>query len=162
MNQLIAPGLIESDAVREEPIQILEFWRSVVRRKWSILALTLAVTVVVWSIVSTLKPVYRSTVTVLVETGKAKVVSVDELYSGISANREFFQTQVEIIKSREVARKVIERLNLVRNPEFDPRQQELSLWRKLLAALGIDEGKPLTDEIAEKRSLNSISNKSCG
>jgi succinoglycan biosynthesis transport protein ExoP len=42
-------------------------------------------------------------------------------FTRAGATREYFQTQVEIIKSREVALKAVAKLKLYEHPSFDPR-----------------------------------------
>jgi len=142
---------------KEERVELVEYWRSISRRKWSVIGLALAITLLTAVIAYSIKPIFRSTATVLIETGKSKVVSVEEVYGGISGNREFFQTQAEIMRSRELARKVITKLGLTKHPEFDPRQREPSLWKKWTAPLGFD-GEPgeISEETAEKRALEQF------
>ena len=152
MNQLTAAEILPSapEEVREERIEMVEYVRSVLRRKWSILSLAIAIALLASVVVSSLKPVYRASALVLLETNKAKVVSVEEIYSGFSGNRELFQTQAEIIKSREIAKKVVAKLNLAKHPDFDPRQREPSLWRRWARSLGMmGEAGQISDEAAE-------------
>lgn len=101
-----------------EQLDILEYWRSIARHKWSILALTVLVGILAVLLVFTITPTYRSTATLLIEQGKSKVVSIEEVYSNLGGNREYFQTQVEILKSAELSRKVVEKLALAKHPEF--------------------------------------------
>ena len=68
-------------------------------------------------------PIYRATATLMIEQNKARLVSIDEVYSGVSANREHYQTQAEMLKSPALAAAVIKRLDLASNPEFDPRRE---------------------------------------
>ena len=158
MNQIATPNeVLLPEDLKEDRVELVEYWRSISRRKWSVMGLALAITLLVAVIVYAIKPVYRSTATILIETGKSKVVSVEEVYGGMSANREFFQTQAEIMRSRELARKVITKLGLTKHPEFDPRQQEPSLWRKWTAPLGFDaDPGEMTEETAEKRVLEQF------
>lgn len=121
----------------ENQLDLLEYWRSISKRKWAILAFGFMVALLAGVIVFSMTPVYRSTTTVLIEANKSKVVSIEDVYSGISQNREYFQTQVEIIKSREVAMKAIVALKLWDNPEFDPRNAEAGPIQKFLRATGI-------------------------
>jgi succinoglycan biosynthesis transport protein ExoP len=116
------------DERAEQSFDFLERWRMLSERKWSILGLTLSITVLAMLVVFSIQPTYRATVTVLIEAQKNNVVGIEEVYSGISANREYYQTQVEVMKSRELAAKVVNRLDLTKHREFDPRQQEPSLW----------------------------------
>ena len=122
----------------EQSFDLLVYWRILATRKWSILGLTLGITVLAALVVFSIRPTYRSTVTLLIEAQKNKVVGIEEVYAGMSANREYFQTQAEIMKSRELAAKVVNRLDLARDPEFDPRQQEPPFWRRWLGNIGID------------------------
>ncbi|MBV1776609.1 polysaccharide biosynthesis tyrosine autokinase [Burkholderiaceae bacterium DAT-1] len=108
----------------EASAELLEYWRSITKRKWPILGFTLAAAVVATAISFALTPVYKSTNTMLIESTKAKVLSVEEVYSGISANREYFETQKEIISSKEVAVKTIKALQLWNYAEFDPRKKK--------------------------------------
>ena len=158
MNQLATTAeVLLPDDPKEERVELVEYWRSISRRKWSVAGLALAITLLTAVIVYSIKPVYRSTAVMLIETGKSKVVSVEEVYGGVSANREFFQTQAEIMRSRELARKVIVKLGLTKHPEFDPRQQEPSLWRKWAAPLGIDaDPGEITEATAEKAVLEQF------
>ena len=137
VNAVSEPQKLEAPPDRGESFDLLEYWRSVTKHKWAILGLALSITLLTLLIVSSINPTYRSTVTLLIEAGKNKVVSIEEVYAGMSGNREYFQTQAEILKSRELAEKVVVKLKLGTNPEFDPRQQEPPYWKKWLAAAGI-------------------------
>ncbi len=58
---------------------------------------------------------------------------------GMTGTREYFQTQAESIKSRDIALRVINKLNLLAHPEFDPRQGKAFFaedWVKENAAWG--------------------------
>ena len=122
----------------EESFDLLEYWRTITKRKWSILGLALAVTLLAALVVFAIRPTYRSTVMLLIEGQKNKVVSIEEVYSGMSANREYYQTQAEILKSRELAAKVVQKLKLATHPEFDSRQQEAPFWKRWLGMAGVD------------------------
>src|SRR5450759_376856 len=121
LNQMIQPqGQTEA-----ETLDLVEYWRSVSKRKWGILALTLLIGILTTLVVYSIRPTYRATTTLLIEQGKNKVVSIEEVYSNPGgANREYYQTQVEIIKSRELAQRVVQKLNLARHPEFDPPPEQ--------------------------------------
>ncbi|MGE0357606.1 MAG: GumC family protein [Burkholderiales bacterium] len=124
---------------------IVEYWRAIHKRRWSILGLTVVVAVLATLVAFAIRPSYRGTATILIEQGKTKVVSIEEVYSQGFLQREYFQTQVEILKSEELARKVIRKLGLTRHPDFDPRQAEPGVASKYLAALLAPE-RPVTEE----------------
>lgn len=125
---------------RADKLDLVEYWRSVTKRKWAIFAFGLVVALLAGVVVFALTPVYRSTATVLIEANKNKVVSIEDVYTGISQNREYFQTQVEIIKSREVAIRTIQILKLWDYPEFDPRIKGKFDLNDILRSMGIADG----------------------
>ena len=150
------PLFLHDPEDREEKLELLEYWRSILKRKKEIIAFGLVVALLAIVIVLVMTPVYRSTATVLIEANKSKLLSIEDVYSGISQNREHFQTQVEIIKSREVAIRTIEKLKLWEHEEFDPRTQEGSL----LAAIGFsDEPKEWTDKLLAEAIYETFSKK---
>ena len=121
-------GLVQPQFGPEgETLDLVEYWRSISKRKWSILGLVLLVCLLATLVVFSMRPTFRSTAMVLIEQGKSKVVSIEEVYNSMGGNREYYQTQVEILKSRELARKVVERLKLTAHRDYDPRQQEAGI-----------------------------------
>jgi capsular exopolysaccharide synthesis family protein len=129
----------------------LRFWRrSISKHKWSSLALAAAITVLTTLIVYVIEPTYRSTATLMLESNKAKVVSIEEVYSSTSGNREFYQTQAEILKSEELARRIVVKMRLVDHPAMDPRKKEEAgfSFKKLIPAawLADDDAAQITPE----------------
>ena len=119
----------------DETLDVVEYWRAIAKRRWSILGLTLLVAILTALIVSNMRPLYRATVTLLIEQGKSKVVSIEEVYSQGLLQREYYQTQAEILKSEDLARKVVRKLKLTTHPDFDPRQTVPSLMSRISASL---------------------------
>ena len=103
----------------------LRFWRrSISKHKWSALGLAAAISLLTTLVVYAIQPTYRSTATLMLESTKSKVVSIEELYSSQNSGREYYQTQVEILKSEDLARRIVTRMKLVDHPVMDPRQQQ--------------------------------------
>ena len=107
------------------------YWRSVRKRRWLILALAAVATVAAMLYAQGITPIYRSTSTMLIESGKTKILSIEEVYNGISQDREYYQTQVEILRSHEVAMRTVVATKLWEQPEFDPRKPARSLQGKI-------------------------------
>jgi len=128
---------LHDPADQEEKLEILEYWRTVLKRKKQILSFGLVFAMLAAAIVFAMTPIYRSTVTLMIESDKAKVVTIDDVYSGVSQNREYFQTQVEIIKSREVAIRAIQKAQLWETEEFDPRPKGESILTNFLVSIGL-------------------------
>src|SRR5260221_5959088 len=97
-----------------------------------------------------MRPIYRGTSTLLIEQGKNKVVSIEEVYSQGMIQREYYQTQVEILKSEDLARKVVRKLKLASHPDFDPRQEQRSWYTRIFCS---GESPTATEEQAENRAI---------
>ena len=152
------------DVPAEPPTpELLEYWRAVMLRKWAILALAILVGAIAYFIVSQSPPIYRSTVSVLIEPTHTKMVSsIEDVYSGVTPGREHLVTQAEVMKSREVATRVVKKLKLAENPDFDPRQARPPLWGKLIEeyvpfAAELVPGPPQMDgSKAESEALRAL------
>ncbi len=116
-----------------DTLDLVRYWRAINRNKWRILALVAAVGILAAFVASSLPPVYRSIATILVESSKQKIVSIEEVYNAMAGGqREFYQTQFEILKSRELAAKLVRRLKLTEHPTLDPRVQPPAFYEKWL------------------------------
>lgn len=109
------------DDEQDTKLDFLEYWRTLRKYQWAIMAFALVVTLVAGVIAFVSTPIYEAKTTLLIETNKQKIVSIEDVYGGVGSSREYFQTQVEVIKSREVALKAIIKLKLFDNPDYDPR-----------------------------------------
>lgn len=128
----------------EQKLELLEYWRSITKRKWAILGLGLVVAAVAAVLSMAMAPIYQASTTVLIEAGKGKIVSIEEVYS-VSQQRENYQTQIEILKSREVAERSARALKLWEQPAFDPRQAKPNWRQQTMASLGMAQIETRTD-----------------
>lgn len=144
-------GAAPASSDPEMEIDLRQYWRIVSRYKWGILGLAFAITVLATLIVFSIEPVYRASTTLLIEQSKAKVLTIQEVYDVDGGNKEYLQTQFEILKSRELAMRVVKTLQLESNPEFVPqddadKSSSFAIdWRKWLPA-GHAENPLPTDE----------------
>ena len=150
-------SIVQPQSVVEgETLDLVEYWRSITKRKWSILGLIVLVCLITTLAVFSMRPTFRSTATILIEQGKSKVVSIEEVYNAMGGNREYYQTQVEILKSRELARKVIERLKLTTHPDYDPRQQDTSVRDYLSPSAWFVSKQPRTEDDILKSVIKHV------
>ena len=118
-------------------LDLLQIWRSIAKRKFQIIALAVVAAVLAYVIVARITPIFESRATVMFETRKANVVSIDQAFTGISPDQQHFQTHTEILRSRDLALKTIQRLRLWEHPDYDPRIEREDLVRDTLARWGI-------------------------
>lgn len=123
-------GPMADDA--DDGLDLMELWRSVTKRKWAILGLVLVVGLLAVALAMSITPIYRATAVVMFESDKAQVVSIEDMYTRSSGNQTYLSTQLEIVRSREVALKTVKTLKLWEHPAFDPRVPKTSPLDKAL------------------------------
>ena len=79
--------------MNEEVIDLRQYWRTLMRYKWGILGFAVIITVLTVLLVFSMKPVYRATATLLIESQQANVVSIEEVYGLDKGNSEYLLTQ---------------------------------------------------------------------
>ena len=124
----------------EQKLELLEFWRSILKRKWMILAFALTVCLLAAVVANAIKPVYQASATLMIEEGKVKVVSIDEVYT--TSQQQRYQTQIQILKSRELSERVARKLKVWDHPLYDPRKAEASWSSRILMLVGIGTAPP--------------------
>lgn len=107
------------------------YWQSLLRARWYLIAGVVLTTVAAFIYAGSIVPVHRSTATILIEAGKAKILSIEEVYNAMSQDREYYQTQVEILRSRDVALRTVVATKLWNEPEFDPRRPRTGLVARI-------------------------------
>jgi succinoglycan biosynthesis transport protein ExoP len=104
----------------DDEIDLRHLWH-VVRQSWGgILGLCIVVSLLTVLWVMRIDPVYRASTTIMIESQEAKTVSIEEVYGQPPGIREYFLTQFEIIRNRDVAERVADELDLWNNPLFAP------------------------------------------
>jgi len=134
----------------------LRYYISVIdKNKWRILLRSFALSIISAFVVHNMTSVYRSTATLLIEANQAKAVSFDEIVRLDSDRKEYYSTQFEIIKSKELAREVVTLLNLKEHPDFLPKESYIDIIRDYLPFIPTEpQFIPLTpEEIAESEEF---------
>ena len=106
--------------------------RRLARRRWTIIGLTALFSLIAAIVIFQLTPVYKATTHVMIEPRQSRVADVEEVLSGLSGERETIESELRVIASRALAEKVIARLGLANDPEFNP---ELQPRNALLSAI---------------------------
>ena len=110
--------------VQTQAHELVRYWRTINRHRVGIILLVIAVSVLATMYALSLQPIYRGTATVLLDPVRKKSVSNEEIYDSVAGTpRDYYLTQIEIIKSRDYAERLVRVLNLTRHPAYDPRQQ---------------------------------------
>jgi len=116
------------------------------RYKWRILVFALLVTALTVFVVLNMTPIYSTKSTMLIEATQAQAIKIDEVYGINSTQQEYYLTQFEIIKSRSIAERVFNELDLVNHPNFN---QPLSWFSKFKSQFNF-----IPDEIKDNPQVN--------
>lgn len=161
-----SPNELGVRAVDQEPmvddddeIDLLEYWHIINRHKWAILGFAGIVCVLTYVVVSAMTPIFESTATLMIESKQANVVSVQEVYGVDTSQREYYQTQFEVLNSRKLAEKVVRELNIANEPEYDPDKQDKMTLRSFIPFLP-KEDPPTAEQLHQaviKRFRDNLS-----
>lgn len=104
----------------DEVPDLLEYWRIMRKRRGTIL--TVLFVVFALTLFATLKekPVYEARTLIEIEKENADIPTVQELFEVEGISDTYLETQDRILKSEDLARRVIRELHLQNIPEFAP------------------------------------------
>ncbi len=109
---------------RSEEIDLRELIMSLRRRKLMVFTLTTLLTLLAFIVVREVPPTYTAESLVLIETGRTQVLDIEKVVSGIPVNAATVESEVEVLQSRTFASKVVDRLNLINEPELNPAARQ--------------------------------------
>lgn len=115
-------GLPSQDKITD-PNQVLRAFRR--RLPLFLIVLSLVFAAVAMFTVQA-RPVYSTSASVIIDVREKNIVDVGSVLSGLAPDSAVVDTEVEIIRSRSLAEKIVRKLNLVESPEFNPTLQEPS------------------------------------
>jgi polysaccharide biosynthesis transport protein len=147
-------GVLDAE---DETLDFVRYWRALARNKWRIAALAAAIGLLAVLFAQSLPHVYRATATLLIEPNKQKIVSIEEVYNvAAGLHREYYQTQYEILRSRELAAGLVRKLNLTAHPAFDPRRRPPAFWQAWLPSGFIDAPAPADPRAVEDTVVRAL------
>jgi len=107
------------DSNSEDVIDFSHYTRVVIDSWLKIALFCFMVSMLSVLLVLQMTPKYTATATLLIEAQEKKAISIDEVVGFDSSQKEYYQTQYEIIQSDPIAQRVIDKLNLSDNPRFN-------------------------------------------
>ena len=100
-------------------VTLAEYWHAIVSRRWLIAGITIlvAAAVLVGTLLTT--PQYRATTTLQINRDAMNVVNIENLMPAESPmDRDFYETQYELLRSRTLAQEVIRKTHLADHPAY--------------------------------------------
>ncbi len=109
--------------------------------RWNIrliATVTLATVIVAAAVLVLLPPKYKATTVVLIDPRQPRVTNSEAVLSGIGSDAAAVESQVELIESSALAKKVIASLDLANDPEINSASMIERVSRGLLFLVGHD------------------------
>lgn len=104
----------------EDEVDLRKYLQIFMRHKWTILIFGALSGVIALGVLLSMPTKYEASAVISIDTGRANVVAIDDVYEGGNKTWEYLQTQVELIQSRQIVGKVIDSLELQNRTEFNP------------------------------------------
>lgn len=154
--------LRQGEQRNEDEIDLMAYWRILMRRRWVVLSLVGAALFAasVATLLST--PIYRASTSLQIERQSVQVVQIEGMSPVESGwDNDFYQTQYELLRSYSLAQRVASQLGLASDPDVAELSRP-SPWRSLLSSvLGDKDGDevdvPATDADFAGTVLASLS-----
>lgn len=138
----------------DDEIDLRALWQVLLKRKRTVLGVLAAVFVVVVVATLLMTPIFRATSVLQIERDSAKVVQVEGL-TPVEApgDKDFYQTQYELLKSRALAQRVVGQLNLADSAVFERMNRPSPLRAAVSTVLGMLPRRATAQPLGEDAAL---------
>jgi len=112
------PLTIDSTIVEPGATSLSAYWQVLLRRRWAILTVVGVLTTLATIASFKMEPIYRATARVEVDAEAPQSDSLNALYQQLPTDQDFLRTQIQVLKTDQLAWQTIDRLGLGDNPHF--------------------------------------------
>jgi capsular exopolysaccharide synthesis family protein len=158
------------DPNAESEVHLLDYWRAIRKRLWLIIAIVLLVSMLTVLYVSRKPDIFeaRARVQVNLEDGNLTRASGQPVLYGSTDDPVYFNTQLQILVSSGLIRRVVRTLDLEHNRDFlsANASQKRSTWQSVLQTVGLrkeapvqtknDDQLPLTTSVADASTREDL------
>ncbi|MET1023192.1 MAG: GumC family protein [Pseudoxanthomonas sp.] len=100
-------------------VNLLEYWQAIISRRWLIAGVTILVIALVLVGTLLMTPQFKATTTLQINRDAMNVVNIENLMPAESPmDRDFYETQYELLRSRSLAQEVIRKTHLAEHPAY--------------------------------------------
>lgn len=146
-----ASNVYKMDTGGEEAVHLLDYWRSIRKRLWLVLGITVLITSLTAIYMSRKPDIYEAGARVQVDLERvnpALGTKDSQIVVNSTANDpSYFNTQLQILTGPGLLRRVAKNLDLENNRDFlkNPQEKSRSTWQSLLRVVGLGQKeKPKT------------------
>jgi succinoglycan biosynthesis transport protein ExoP len=113
----------------EDAVSLRDYWIVILKYRWTIVAFLLAIALVAVIALWWATPLYTARATLHIENRSPNIVGVPEAFPLSGSNLDqYYQTQLNLLKSRTLAAQVIQDLRLASDPRFETPVENLPTW----------------------------------
>lgn len=106
------PAMEASMASAQDYVSLATYWHTLLKRRWTIATVAVIVTTIAAIVSFKMQPIYKATARVQVESETPLIQSLEEMFQKSEADDTFVQTQIQVLKSENLAWRTIEELGL--------------------------------------------------
>jgi polysaccharide biosynthesis transport protein len=118
-----------------DELNLRELWRALARRKFVVLATIVVITGGAFAYISQQPPMYTGEALVHIQNRDAQVVNIESVVPEMAADPATIESEVQLLTSPAFERRIVEEMNLVQDPEFNPAllndESEISILEML-------------------------------
>lgn len=137
------------DNIAPDGFQLVDYWRAIRKRLWLVIGIAVLMTTLATIYMARKPNIYQATAKVQVdlEQNNPDVVTTGRQQPVSNPDPSYFNTQLQLLASDNVLRRVVKEHNLDSNKEFQQARAEgsVSWWRAALRSIGLASG-PASDE----------------
>ncbi|MEQ8747394.1 polysaccharide biosynthesis tyrosine autokinase [Pyruvatibacter sp.] len=120
------------DADQDEDLIDIRALINVLRRRMGVIAgSVLLITGITLLVVFQLTPLYTASAQILIDPREQQVVDIEAVMSGLPPDSAAIDSEVEVLRSRTLAARAVEQLELVNDPEFNSVLREPGMMASL-------------------------------
>jgi len=138
------PGYPETSA--NDGFQLLEYWRAIRKRIWLVIGIAVLVTTLAAIYMARKPSIFAAAATIQVDNEQSSPdLAIGERQRPLSgADPSYFNTQLQLLNSEMLLRRVVKEHNLDTHPVFQKAKNEgsISPWRSMLKTIGLASEGP--------------------
>ena len=125
----------------QDGFQLINYWRIIRKRFWLVVGIAVLVTTLTAIYMARKPNIYQSRAIIQVDLEQANpdLVVTDRRAPMSNQDPSYFNTQLQLLVSESLLRRVVKELSLDNNKEFQKAKLEesVSVWRQMLKAVGL-------------------------
>lgn len=119
-------GQLNQKAEKSIVLDVEHYWFLLKKNIVKIFTFAIVITSLVFIFTLNITPTYQATASLLIKSEDVNTVAIDEVVGVDYKRLSYYETQYQVLQSREIAKLVVDKLNLTTHSQFDLRQRKKS------------------------------------